>query len=200
MVKQPTTSTRFVVDDGAVPTFTCKPSAYFDERSEASGSSGQPCHRGGVVVIRPSEAAPSGSERSCIVFYRPPPVFYESTTPFASTREARFAAIAELCVTEQRQQGLFNLSGLAACTLASYPEGLHPIETRLANLRGILVFLDYGAAVGSKQEVGKALPGGGVDMQCYTVIFASERMPPVDLCLAALLSSVEGLRRHAFGP
>lgn len=144
-------------------------------------------------MSRPPENAPPGSQWSCAVFYRPPLAFDEYTTSYALTREARFAKIAEHCVDAQRLQGLFNLSGLAACTFEAYPSDLSPDRTYLAKLRGVVAFLNYGSAGGRQHEVGAALPAGVVTLECFIIVFASSSIPPVNLCLAALLGSVEGM-------
>lgn len=100
-------------------------------------------------------------------------------------------------MTQQQQQGQFNLSGLAACTYDTYSNPVVQDAIRLVNLRGAIVFLNHDSAGGLEHEVGSALTGGGVNMECYTIVFASETMPPVNLCIAALLSSIEGADKHA---
>lgn len=127
------------------------------------------------------------------MFYRQAPNFGGETTPYALTREALYAGVAEHCVEQQKQQGSFHLSDLAACIENVYPNGhgLSAKYTLLDKLRRAAVFLDHDLAEGSEHEVGVALAGGGLSLEYFDVIFANPETEPVKLCLAALLGSVE---------
>ena len=107
------------------------------------------------------------------------------------SRLPRYKAIVDKCLEIEQTEGIINLSNVAACIYARYPNTLEGFSTtNLSNLRGVAVFLGYMPPNFERAGYEYVLMAGNVYSECIPKIIDKTRAFP-ELCHAALFSHSE---------